>query len=82
MLGCNSLVISKIVSEYDQEIVIHYEIGVAVYKTQAFRNLEYNIEKAPADSIILQSKGLNLCDLFYCVGLRAPRKNKYLNHFL
>ena len=41
-----------------------YEVGVAVYKTQAFRNMEYNIEKAPADLIILLSKGLNLGDLF------------------
>ena len=52
-----------------------YEVGVAVYKTQAFRNLEYNIEKVPADLIILHGKGLNLGDLLYCVGLRAPRKN-------
>ena len=51
-------------------------VGVTVYKTQAFCNLEYNIEKAPADLIILQSKGLNLGDLFYCVGLKAPRKKQ------
>ena len=43
-------------------------------KTQAFRNLEYNIKKASADLIILQTKGLNFGDLLYCVGLRAPRK--------
>ena len=42
-----------------------YEVGVAVYKTNAFRNLEYNIEKAPADLIILQSKGLNLADISF-----------------
>ena len=43
-----------------------YDVGVAVYKIKAFCNLEYNIEKAPANLIILQSKGLNLADLFYC----------------
>ena len=52
-----------------------YEVGVAVYKTQAFRNLEYKIEKASADLIILQNKGLHFVDLLYCVGLRALRKN-------
>ena len=51
-----------------------YEVGVAVDKSQAFRNMEYNIEIAPADLIILHGKGLNLVDLLYCVGLRAPRK--------
>ena len=63
---------------------IHYqncnthEVGVVVYKNNAFRNLEYNIEKAPADLIILQSKGLNLADTFHCVGLRVPRKYAHL----
>ena len=40
-----------------------YKVGVAVYKTQAFRNLEYNIGKAPADSqkiIILDTETSNL----------------------
>ena len=53
-----------------------YEVGVAVYKTHSFHKLEYNIEKAPADSIILQSRGLNLADIFYCGGLRAPYNNQ------
>ena len=36
--------------------------------------MEYNIEKAPVDFIILHGNCLNLGDLLYCVGLRAPRK--------
>ena len=45
----------------------------ASIKTKAFRNLEYNIEKTPADLIILHGKSLKLADISYCVGLRAPR---------
>ena len=64
---------------------IHYqncnthEVVVAVYKNNVFCNLEYNIEKEPADLIILQSKGLKLADIFHCVGLRHT--GKYIRRF-
>ena len=40
--------------------------------------MEYNIEKASTDFIVLQRKGLNLGDLLYCAGLRAPCKKGFL----
>ena len=52
-----------------------YEVGVAVYKNKCFSQPGNNIEKAPADLIILQRKGLNLADTFYCVVLRATQLN-------
>ena len=52
---------------------VQINMNTSCITTNAFRNLEYNIEKAPADLIILQSKGLNLADIFYCVGLRDQR---------
>ena len=56
-------------------------MGVAVYKNKSFSQPGNNIEKAPADLIILHGKGLKFADIFYCVGLRAPRKNHILTFF-
>ena len=50
-----------------------YTIHYQNYKIKCFSQPGNNIEKAPLDLIILQSKGLNLADTFYCVVLRAPR---------
>ena len=60
---------------------ITYKVSVAVYNTNAFRILEYNIERVPADLVILRSKGLNLADFFYCVGLMAPHNNSFLTNY-